>query len=94
MDALDEANRVRLKRAELKRSVRSGATDVTDVLRNPPDFAQRMPIGQLLRAQHRWGRKRALKILMLEGVSELRWLENIPTRQREALARRIEERRV
>jgi hypothetical protein len=63
MQALAHANRVRLARASLKRSIGSNQLDITDVVRNCPWEVETMTIGELLRSQRRWGRTRVRKFL-------------------------------
>src|SRR5690606_15809492 len=70
MRALAEANRVRLARAALKRSVACGDVDTADVVRECPWEVQTMTVGELLRSQRRWGRTRARKFLASLPPSE------------------------
>ena len=58
MRALEQANRVRLARAELKRQVADGELTVAEIVLNCPWEAESMKISDLLTSQHRWGRTR------------------------------------
>src|SRR4051794_16500363 len=58
MRALQQANRVRLARAELKRQVMDGEISAADVVLECPWEAESMAIADLLMSQHRWGRTR------------------------------------
>jgi hypothetical protein len=40
MDALHEANKIRTKRATLKRDIKVGRTDVLDCILDPPEYLQ------------------------------------------------------
>ena len=63
MQALARANRVRLARAELKRSIGRGEVDVAAVIRECPWETESMTLAELLTSQRRWGRTRARKLL-------------------------------
>lgn len=91
--ALEHANRVRLARAALKRSVRAGEAPAAGIVRSCPWEAETMSISELLRSQSRWGRQRTRKFLVPLAVSENRQLGKLTTRQREALAGALETKR-
>lgn len=88
--ALEHANRVRLARAALKRSVHAKQTDPTRVIRECPWEAETMSVSELLRSQQRWGRTRTRKFLVPLAVGENRQLGKLTIRQREVLARALE----
>jgi hypothetical protein len=90
MQALAHANRVRLARASLKRSVVSGQLDVVQVVRTCPWEVATMTVGELLRSQRRWGRTRARKFLSSLALNENRELGRLTERQRTVLARELE----
>jgi hypothetical protein len=91
MRALAHANRVRLARAELKRSIKAGRTDPATVVRGCPWQVATMTVGELLRSQRRWGRARARKFLSSLALNENRELSKLTERQRNLLARGLEE---
>lgn len=72
LNALAQANAVRLGRAQLKREVRAGSVAVADLIRRPPDVlrSDRNPVSvtQILSWQPRWGVKRARIFLNPLGV--------------------------
>jgi hypothetical protein len=85
MEALEKANRTRLARAQLKRDLAAGAADLAELLREPiPDWLGTEPIGRLLEALPRVGRKRAGALL--RGGLSLRFPS--PTRSVGALTAR------
>lgn len=86
MQALARANRVRLARAELKRSIGRGEVDVADVIRDCPWETESMTLTELLTSQRRWGRTRARKLLQSLGLSENKRLGTLTPRQRALLA--------
>jgi hypothetical protein len=86
MQALARANRVRLARAELKRSVSRGELDVADVIRESPWQAESMSLAELLTSQRRWGRTRARKFLQNVALNENKRLGTLTPRQRALLS--------
>ena len=90
IQALEYANRVRLSRAALKRSVRAGEVEAHEVVRSCPWEAETMSVSELLRSQSRWGRTRTRKFLVPLAVSENRALGRLTLRQREMLAGALE----
>jgi hypothetical protein len=86
MQALARANRVRLARAELKRSIARGETEVSDVVRNRPWETESMTLAELLTSQRRWGRTRARKFLLGVALNENKRLGTLTPRQRALLA--------
>jgi hypothetical protein len=86
MRALQQANRVRLARAELKRQVGENEITVAEVVRSVPWEAESMAIAELLMSQHRWGRQRCRRFLAAIPMSETKTIGTMTDRQREALA--------
>ena len=86
MQALAHANRVRLARAALKRSVQAGDMEVAEIVRGCPWEVETMSIGELLRSQRRWGRTRVRKFLTSLALNENRELGRLTDRQRNVLA--------
>ena len=89
MQALAQANRVRLARAELKRQVAEGELSVADVVLECPWEAESMAISDLLMSQHRWGRTRCRRFLAAISMSETKTVGSMTDRQRRALAARL-----
>ena len=90
MRALAHANEIRLARAALKRSVKSGDLGVADVVQSCPHEVETMTVSELLRSQRRWGRTRARKFLAPLAVNENREIGRLTTRQRNEVAMRLE----
>lgn len=82
MQALARANRVRLARAELKRSIARGDLEAADVVRDCPWETESMTIAELLTSQRRWGRTRARKFLLGVALNENKRLGTLTSRQR------------
>jgi hypothetical protein len=89
MQALAQANRVRLARAELKRQVADGELSVADVVLECPWEAESMAISDLLMSQHRWGRTRCRRFLGSIPMTETKTIGSMTERQRRALAARL-----
>lgn len=92
MQALARANRVRLARAELKRSIGRGDVDAADVVRDCPWETESMTLAELLTSQRRWGRTRARKFLIGLALNENKRLGTLTTRQRSLLASELSSR--
>jgi hypothetical protein len=89
MQALAQANKVRLARAELKRQVGDGELSVADVVLECPWEADSMAIADLLMSQHRWGRTRCRRFLGSVSMSETKTIGSMTERQRRELAGRL-----
>src|SRR5215208_3148999 len=89
MRALQQANRVRLARAELKRQVGDGERSVANVVLECPWEAESMSIADLLMSQHRWGRTRCRRFLMQVPMNETKSIGSMTDRQRRCLAGRL-----
>lgn len=91
MQALEEANRVRLARAALKRRLaeqptkRHSCNMCADVLADPPDVLVNMSVAELLMSCHRIGLVATRKILNASRVPELRKLSSLTSDQRQRL---------
>jgi hypothetical protein len=85
MEALARANRVRLARAELKRSIGRGEVDVAEVIEGVPWETESMTLAELLTSQRRWGRTRARKLLQALALSENKRVGSLTPRQRALL---------
>jgi hypothetical protein len=89
MQALAQANRVRLARAELKRQVAEGEATVADIVLECPWEAESMTIADLLMSQHRWGRTRCRRFLAAIPMLETKTVGSLTQRQRKELAARL-----
>ena len=85
LKALEQANRVRLARAELKRQVAAGETTAAEVVLECPWEASSMDLSDLLMSQRRWGRARCRRLLLSLGLPENKHIGTLTPRQRRAL---------
>ena len=90
LSALEQANRVRLARAAIKRQIADGALPVTWVLREVPAEARGMTLGELLIAQRRWGQTRCRRLLAALDLGEHKPVGRLTDRQRQALLKRLD----
>ena len=89
MQALAQANKVRLARAELKRQIADGERSVAEVVLECPWQAESMAIADLLMSQHRWGRTRCRRFLAPIPMNETKTVGSMTDRQRRELAARL-----
>jgi hypothetical protein len=85
LKALEQANRVRLARAELKRRVAAGEMTAAEVVLDCPWEAASMELSDLLMSQRRWGRARCRRLLLSLGLPENKHIGTLTPRQRRAL---------
>jgi hypothetical protein len=91
MRALEEANRIRLARADIKRGLaakpdhRSSLLAAAELLEQPPEVLHSMRIVDLLKACRRIGPLEARKLLVRVPVSEWRPVGALTDRQRREL---------
>jgi hypothetical protein len=90
MRALEQANAVRLARAELKRRIAEGEVSAAEVILDCPKVAARWTVADLLVAQHRWGSTRSRKFLQRNAISETKPIGQLTARQRQLLADQLD----
>jgi hypothetical protein len=90
LQALEQANRVRLARAELKRRVAAGQLGAAEVILAMPWETVSMPVAELLTSQRRWGAERSRRCLGLLQIPENKHIGTMTERQRRALAGALE----
>jgi hypothetical protein len=82
MDALHEANRIRTKRAELKRDLKAGKQSIHDLLLEPPEWVEGMKVFDALLACPKYGRVKVNKVLVHCRVSPSKTIGGMSPRQR------------
>lgn len=88
--ALEQANAIRLARAELKRRIAEGETSAAEVILECPDEARSWTVSDLLVSQRRWGSTRCRKFLERNSISEIKAIGALTERQRRLLATELE----
>ncbi len=89
LDALQRANVVRTERAQLKRDLKSGRTNIKAVLENPPACVLTAKVFDVLLAVPKYGRVKASKALGDCRVSPSKTIGGLTPRQREDLVRKL-----
>jgi len=87
--ALEQANRIRYARAELKRRIADGELTAAEVILDCPQEASSWTLRELLISQRRWGVTRCRKFLEQNQIGELRRLGDLTDRQRRLLATQL-----
>jgi hypothetical protein len=82
MRALELANEVRSRRAELKREMKDGLVACWDVLPEPQDYLLTMKVFDLLLAQPKFGRVKVNKLLTQCKISSSKTVGGLSPRQR------------
>lgn len=85
LEALERANVVRTRRAELKRDLKSGRQSIEPLLLNPPEWLETAKVIDLLLAVPKFGRVRAGKVLNNCRVSLSKSVGGLTERQRAEL---------
>jgi hypothetical protein len=85
LGALEKANKIRVQRSRLKKDLAGGRVQITDVLAEPPAFAETERVAVLLLAVPTYGRSRVSKLLVRERISETKRVGGLTDRQRHAL---------
>ena len=83
--ALNEANRVRYFRADVKRDLRAGNTTFRELLEDLPSDLKTMRLMELLTAPRGMGRGKAVRVLREVGCSEWRELGSLTAREKARL---------
>lgn len=82
MDALQRANTVRSRRAQLKRDIKAGRKDPIAVLLDSPEYVETMHVFDLLIATPKFGRVKVNKYLVQARVSPSKTVGGLSERQR------------
>ena len=85
MDALQRANEIRTKRAQLKRDLKGGRTSIHDLLLAPPDYLETAKVFDMLLAVPKYGRVKVNKILVQCRISPSKTIGGLSERQRTEL---------
>jgi hypothetical protein len=85
MDALQRANEIRTRRAQLKRDLKAGRVSIHSLLKNPPDFVETAKVFDMLLAVPKYGRVKVNKILQQCRISPSKTIGGLSERQRTEL---------
>ena len=82
MDALQRANEIRTRRAQLKRDLKGGRVSIQDLLLDPPDYLETAKVFDMLLAVPKYGRVKVNKILVQCRISPSKTIGGLSERQR------------
>ncbi len=85
MDALQRANDVRIRRAQLKRDLKGGRKQIQGLLLDPPEYLQTAKVFDLLLAVPKYGRVKVNRILTQCRISPSKTIGGLSERQRNEL---------
>ena len=85
MEALERANHIRTRRAQLKRDLRSGKARIDNLLESPPDYLETAKVFDMLLAVPKYGRVKANKVLQQVRISPSKTIGGLSDRQRTEL---------
>jgi S13-like protein len=85
MDALQRANQIRTRRAQLKRDLKGGRVSIHTLLLDPPEFLETAKVFDMLLAVPKYGRVKANKVLGTCRISPSKTIGGLSERQRNEL---------
>jgi hypothetical protein len=85
MDALQRANEIRSRRAQLKRDLKAGRASIHKLLLDPPEWVETAKVFDMLLAVPKYGRVKANKILTTCRISPSKTIGGLSQRQRDEL---------
>ncbi|MFQ5426290.1 MAG: integration host factor, actinobacterial type [Gaiellales bacterium] len=85
MEALQRANEIRVRRAQLKRDLKSGAVRLDEILDDPPDYVGTAKVFDMLLAVPKFGRVKATRFLNQCRISQSKTVGGLSDRQRAEL---------
>jgi hypothetical protein len=85
MDALQRANQIRTRRAQLKRDLKAGRHTIHQLLLEPPDYVETAKVFDMLLAVPKYGRVKVNKLLANCRISPSKTIGGLSERQRNEL---------
>src|SRR5918998_5114979 len=82
MDALRRANEIRVRRAQLKKDLKSGNARIERVLLDPPEYVETAKVVDILMAVPKFGRVKAARFLNQCRISQSKTVGGLSERQR------------
>jgi hypothetical protein len=81
MDALRRANEIRVRRAQLKKDLKSGSAQIEQILRSPPAYVETAKVFDMLMAVPKFGRVKAARFLNQCRISQSKTVGGLSERQ-------------
>ena len=85
MEALQRANDIRTRRAQLKRDLKAGRVTIQTLLNDPPEYLETAKVFDMLLAVPKYGRVKVNKILQTCRISPSKTIGGLSQRQRSEL---------
>jgi hypothetical protein len=85
LDALQRANEIRTRRAQLKRDLKGGRVSIHSLLLDPPEYVETAKVFDMLLAVPKYGRVKVNKILATCRISPSKTIGGLSERQRAEL---------
>src|SRR6476619_1656303 len=85
MDALQRANEIRTRRAQLKRDLKAGRLSIHDLLLTPPEYVETAKVFDMLLAVPKYGRVKVNKVLAHCRIAPSKTIGGLSERQRSEL---------
>jgi len=85
MDALQRANEIRTRRAQLKRDLKAGRHGIHQLLLDPPSYVETAKVFDMLLAVPKYGRVKVNRILVQCRISPSKTIGGLSQRQRAEL---------
>jgi len=82
MEALNRANHIRVRMAQLKRDLKAGRVRIGDLIADPPDEVLTAKVYDMLVAVPRLGRVKATRLLTQCRISQSKTVGGLSDRQR------------
>ena len=89
MDALQRANEIRTRRAQLKRDLKGGRVKIHDLLLEPPTYVETAKVFDMLLAVPKYGRVKVNRILSQCRISPSKTIGGLSERQRSELVAQL-----
>ena len=85
MEALQRANDIRVRRAQLKKDLKEGRVSIEKILSDPPDYVSTAKVFDMLMAVPKFGRVKAARLLNQCRISQSKTVGGLSERQRAEL---------
>ena len=85
MEALQRANDIRVRRAQLKRDLKDGRVQIESILLDPPEYVSTAKVFDMLMAVPKFGRVKAARFLNTCRISQSKTVGGLSDRQRHEL---------
>ncbi len=85
MEALQRANEIRTRRAQLKRDLKGARISIQELLLDPPEYVETAKVFDMLLAVPKYGRVKVNRILNVCRISPSKTIGGLSQRQRSEL---------